>query len=264
MFTLETLATELGIDPATLQAKPDVAAKWNGYLSEADTKYREASQAKADAEASLKRIEDEQKTINDQIEKFGLTEARYDALQANYAAMEAQLKVFKEKGYDVNLPNTPAPVPAVDPQKKFQTDTVNAFNNWGNAMKVTARYQAIYGKPFTDDPVKLIEEAVAARLPVEQYAEQKYKFAEETQRQSAAELERKIAAGVEAGINKYKEEHPITAGNPDLHPGRASRNPYIMKKAEAQDTRKFANLSGREKIAASVGRTITALKSQAS
>lgn len=264
MFTLEALATELGIDPATLQAKPDVTAKWNGYLSEADTKYREASQAKTDADAALKRLDDEQKAINEQIEKFGLTEARYDALAANYAAMEAQLKVFKEKGYDVNLPTATPAAPVVDPQKKIETDMRTGFSQMGAAMRVQSRYQAIYGKPFIDDPVKLIDEAIAARMPVEQYAEQKYKFAEETQRQSAAELQRKINEGVEAGVNKYKEEHPITQGNPDLHPGRASRSPYVMKSSDTPDLKKFANLSSREKIAASVGRTVAALKSQAS
>ena len=37
-FTLDTLADELGIPRETLSAKSDVVAKWNGYLSEADSK----------------------------------------------------------------------------------------------------------------------------------------------------------------------------------------------------------------------------------
>ena len=44
-FTVEALAAELGIDPATLQAKPDAVKKWNGYLTEADTKYTQATAA---------------------------------------------------------------------------------------------------------------------------------------------------------------------------------------------------------------------------
>ena len=52
-FTVDSLAQELGIDPATLAGKGDVVAKWNGYLTEADTKYNSATAAQKDAETKL-------------------------------------------------------------------------------------------------------------------------------------------------------------------------------------------------------------------
>jgi len=94
-FDLNVFASEFGIDPATLQSKPEAFAKWNGYLSEADTKYTSATQAQKEAQAALDAVKAEQAAIDDKIKSFSLTEAEVDSLRANYAALEAQAKALR-------------------------------------------------------------------------------------------------------------------------------------------------------------------------
>jgi hypothetical protein len=258
MFTLDNLAAELGIDPATLQAKPDAVAKWNGYLSQADTQYREAKE-------SLEQARRDQAAIDEQIKTFGVTEARVTELSAANAAYKAALLSAKSQGLNIDLAGIPDPaaLPAVDPAKNLEQTLKTGFSQMGEALRVQSRYHSIYGKPFTDDPVKLVDEAIAARMPVSQYAEQKYKFAEETEKQAKAEFQRKLDEGVQAGVKKWQEDHPVTAGHRGMTPGVASRHPQVFKPRSAEETRDFRKLSPRERIAASVGRVREAIASNA-
>src|ERR1700733_10176106 len=95
-FTLDNLAAELGIDPATLQAKPEAVAKWNGYLSKADEQYREAKE-------SLEQAKRDQAAIDTEIQKFGMTEARVTELETANAAYKAALDKAKGAGLNIDL-----------------------------------------------------------------------------------------------------------------------------------------------------------------
>ena len=59
-FDLNVFAQEFGIDPATLQSKPEVFKKWNGYLTEADTKVSDGDEAQKQAELALDAVKNEQ------------------------------------------------------------------------------------------------------------------------------------------------------------------------------------------------------------
>lgn len=255
-FTLDTLAAELGIDPATLQAKGEVVAKWNGYLTQADTQYREAK-------TSLEQAQREQQAIDEQIQKFGVTETRLAELESANAAYKAALETAKGQGVNIDLSGIRQPAAAVqqDPIKTVESLMRSNFANMGAAMRVQAQYQGVYGKPFADDPVKLIDEATAARMPVEQYAEQKYKFGEEREKQRQADVQAKIDAGVKAGVTKWQEDHPVTKGNPSLAAGLASKHPQVFKPRTSQETNDFRKMSPRDRIAASVARVRESIQS---
>lgn len=254
-FTLDTLAAELGIDPTTLAAKGDVVAKWNGYLSEADNKYQTATKTQKDALETLEQAKRDQQAINEQIEKFGATEATVAEYRANNAALTAALEEVKKQGFNVTMPNLPTPkANTADPMQELRDRQNLGFQQMGQAMRVQAKFQQIFGKPFADDPIKLVDDAIAARLPVEEYAERKYKFTEESARIATETRQKEVQAGIDAGIKKYKEDNPSTAGNPAFQRGTASRHPQIFKPRDAADGRKFANLPPKERIAQSVAR----------
>lgn len=260
-FNLSDLATELGIDPATLAAKGEVVAKWNGYLSEADTKYTQATAAQRAAEEKLEAVQREQQAIDANIASFGMTEANVIALRANNAAMEATLKSLKEGGLDVNIPAMPAaatPTPGVFDPAKFQQD-VNATLVAG--FNANNRYQRLYGKALPDDVDVLAREAAAARQPFDVYVAQKYDFKGEETRQTAAAQTKRDEEIRSAAVKEYQEKNPVTAGHHELQRGVASRHPQLA--AQRQPTDKgFANMSTRQKIAQSVGRTQQVLNSQ--
>jgi hypothetical protein len=264
-FTLDTLAAELGIDPATLQAKPEVAAKWNGYLSEADTKYSQATAAQKQAADELAQAKREQAAIDEQIQKFGVSEARIAELESANVAYRAALEKAKESGLNIDLSGIrqPAATTPPDPTRTLQDQMKTGFSQMGAALRVQTRFQAVFGKPFADDPVALIDEAIAARMPVEQYAEKKYNFAAEAEKQRHAEVQAKIDAGVKAGVTKWQEDHPVTRGNPSLTKGLASKHPEVFKPRSAQETNDFRKLSPRDRISASVTRVREAIASNA-
>jgi hypothetical protein len=252
-FTIEALAAELGIEASTLAAKGDVVAKWNGYLGEADGKYRTANETLAQAQR-------EQTAINDQIAKFGVTEARLGELESANAAYKAALETAKKGGFNIDLSGIPQPAASVtvDPNKAFQDQMGLGFRQMGKAMKVQARYQAVYGKPFADDPVALVDEAIAHKMDIEAYAEQKYKFTDETNRRAAADLEAKKAEWQAQAVDKYKEEHPEI---PLSQRGMASRHPQVFKPRDAASDKTFRSLPVKERIAQSVARSREALRS---
>lgn len=253
-FTLDVLAQELGIDVATL--KPEAVAKWNGYLTEADTKYISATQAQKDADAKLAAVKNEQKVIDDNIAAFGLTESNVIALRANNAAMEATLKELKAQGLDVKIPEAPT----VPKPNEFNPDTFrqDVNNSLILGFDMNNRYQRLYGTAMPDDLSVLIREAQQVRKPLTQYVAEKYDFAgKETALKTEAQTKRDAEVAA-AAVKKYQEEHPVTQGNPELQRGVASRYP-TMPKREAGDNKNFANMSARQKIAASVGRTRQAL-----
>lgn len=262
-FTLDTLAQELGIDPSTLHAKSDVVAKWNGYLSEADTKYSQATAAQNEARETLEQARRDQSAIDTEITKFGISEVRVAELESANAAMRAALDKAKESGLNIDLSGIRQPTVATpaDPNKAFQDSMRNGFSQMGDALRAQTRYQAVYGKPFVDDPVKLVDEAIAAKMSVSDYAERKYKFSEESEKQRQAEVQRKIDEGVQAGVTKYKEDHPVTNGHPGLARGRDSAHSKIFAPRDAKEQSDFRKLSPRERIAASVSRVRQAVAS---
>ena len=257
-FTITDLATELGIDPATLQSKPDAIAKWNGYLSQADTQYREAKelveQAKRDQEA-----------IDGEIKKFGLTEARVAELETANAAYTAALAKAKESGLNIDLSgiHTPAAAVVADPVKALEAKLQSLTSNLAAGMRVQTKFYATFDKPLPVDIDSLIGEATAARMPVEQYAEQKYKFAEETQKRQDAAIQAKVDAGIQAGVTKYREENPVTKGNPGLAAGLASRYPKVLAPRTSQESKEFRSMPIKDRIASSVTRAREAIAATA-
>lgn len=260
-FTVQDLASELGIDVSTL--KPEGVNKWNGYLTEADTKYSQATAAQREAKEALEEAKRDQSAIDEQIQKFGVTEARLAEVEAANAAYKAALETARASGLNIDLSGirTPAKVDPVDPTKQLEQTLRSGFAQMGDALRVQTRYQAVYGKPFVDDPVKLVDEAMAARMSVSDYAEQKYKFSAETEKQRQAEVQAKIDAGVQAGVKKYQEDHPVTAGHPSLRGGVPSQFSKVYKPRNEQEKTDFRRMSPRDRIASSVSRVREALSS---
>lgn len=255
-FDLNVFAQEFGIDPATLQSKPEVFAKWNGYLTEADGKYQSASQAQKDAQAALDAVKSEQAAIDEKIKSFSLTEAEVDSLRANYAALEAQAKALKTQGYNLTIPDpvkTNEP-PAFDPNR-FQSDVNNTLVAGFNVMN---RYQRLYGKAMPDDLDALAREAAGRRMPFTDYVAQKYDFAGEETRQSKAVIQKEKDEYADAKLKKWQEEHPVTAGNHELTPGGASRFPELAKRPVPQKHENFGG-SPAQRIARSVKRSLEGL-----
>src|ERR1700677_577326 len=164
-FTLNDLANELGIPVETLASKGDVVNKWNGYLSEADTKYQTATRAQKEALETLESAKREQQVIDEQIQKFGVTEARLAELETAVAVRDAAIESVKKSGFKVDMPTLPTPkaTPAADPAAEWK----QGFRQMGAAMRVQAKYQEIHGKPATFDPIALVDEAIANRMDVE-------------------------------------------------------------------------------------------------
>lgn len=263
MPTLTELATELGIPVETLAAKSDVVAKWNGYFTDADTKYSAAMAAEQKAQADLARVQTEQQAINDQIAKFGVTEATNAALRANNAAMEASLKTMKEQGFDVTIP-APVAAPPVKPEFNpdgFRQDVNRTLIDGFNVMN---RYQRIYGKALPEDLDVLAREAAIHRKDFTQYVAEKFDFSGEEKRQQEAVQAKRDADIAAKAVNEYKEKNPVVQGNPNLTPGLASRAPHILTPRTEADRKGFANMSTRQKIMESVNRTKQTLASQAS
>jgi len=264
MPTLADLAAELGIPAETLQAKPEAVTKWNGYLADADTKYSQATAAQKEAEQKLNQVMAEQKVIDDNIAAYGMSDANRLALEANYAAMEAQLKTLKEQGIAVNLPSMPAQAPA--PKNDFDP---TAFSRDVNQSLIAGfdmqnRYQRLYGQAMPDDLAKLVAEAQQARQPLTKYVAEKYDFAGR-EKQMTADAQKKHDDEIRAAaVKEYQEKNPNTAGNPELARGLASRHPEIIRQRETGDNKTFSNLTARQKIAMSVSRSRQALAQQAS
>lgn len=260
MPTIAELATELGLDVSAF--KPEAVAKWNGYLTDADTQYQSAKQLQADSESNLRRVQQEQDEINRYIEQYGASEQTNAALRANNAAMEAQLQSLKGQGIAVEIP-TSVPTQNNNKPAKNEFDADQFRNQVGSTMadgfNLVNKYQALYGKPLTDDINTLATEAKNARKPLYQYAAEKYDFAGEEKRKSDAAAKAHDESIAAAAVKKYQEDNPNNAGNPFQAQGGESRHPQILKPRDAKDLRSFANLSPREKIAQSVARSREAL-----
>jgi len=247
-FSISDLATDLGIDVSTL--KPDAVSKWNGYLTEADTKYQGATKAQREAAEAVEQAKRDQTAIDEQIQKFGVTETSLAEYKAANAALTAALEEVKKSGFNVNMPNLPKPAAAaaVDPAAEWKA----GFRQMGAAMRVQAKYQAIHGKPYPDDPTQLVDEAIARRMDVEAWAEQKYNFAAESARiskEAAAKHDAEIAA---AAVKKYQEDNPQRS--PLDQRGVASKHPQIYKPKDAATDKAFRNQPVKERIAQSVAR----------
>lgn len=258
-MTLEELAKETGVDLAVLA--PTFISKANEFLTAADAQYKTAKELKEAAETNLRKVQEEQDAINAQIAAFGSSEQTTLALQANYAAMEAQLKSLKEQGIQVNIPEPlkAAPTtqqPAFDPQK-FRNDSNLALLR---GLDITNEFQRIFNKPLPVSLESLAQEAAAARQPFNRdFVAKKYDFAGEQKRQAdeaAKKHDEEIAA---AAVKKFQEEHPRTDANPMLRGGVESQASKIIKPRDAKDQRSYAGMPELNRIANSVARTRAAI-----
>jgi hypothetical protein len=261
-FDLNVFATEFGIDPATLQAKPDAFKKWNGYLSEADTQYKTAKQLKDEAQATLDAVKAEQAVIDDRIANYSLSEAEVDTLRANYASLEATVKTLQDAGYKgLKIPepvkkNEPA---AFDPNR-FQQDVNGTLVAGFNVMN---RYQRLYGKALPDDLDALAREAKSRNINFTDYVAQKYDFAGEEKRQSQAASQKEKDEYAALKVKEYQEAHPVTAGNPELLSSGASRFPELAKRPTPKAHENYGG-SPAQRIARSVKRSMEGLAAVAS
>jgi hypothetical protein len=257
-FDLNVFAQEFGIDPDTLRSKPDVFNKWNGYLSEADTKYSQATQAQREAQDALDRVRSEQAVINEQVEKFALTEKEFDTLRANYASLEAQAKVLKQSGYDLKIPEMPASKP-IDPNEQFQNKVVNGFASVSQVLKTINKHQQVTGQPFPEDIEAFQARAAANRMSFYDYAEKQFGYTAKEAEKQAAARKAEVDAAAAAAVAKYKEEHPVTAGNPEigLSPG-ASRFPELARRPTPKNHENYGG-SPAQRIARSVKRSMEGL-----
>ena len=253
-MTIDELAAELGLDVATID--PAKKAKVTAYLTEADSKYSSASQAQKDAQAALDAVKSEQQAIDEKIKSFSLTEAEVDSLRANYAALEAQAKTLKAQGYNLTIPDSPVKhePPAFDPNK-FQNDVNTTLVHGFNVMN---RYQRLYGKALPDDVDALAREAKAHNMHFTDWAAQKYDFAGEEKRQAEKATQADKDAYANQKLKEYQDAHPVTAGNPELTPGGASRFPELAKRPVPQKHENFGG-SPAQRIARSVKRSLEGL-----
>jgi seryl-tRNA synthetase len=260
-FDLSVFAQEFGIDPATLQAKPEVFKKWNGYLTEADGKYQSATQAQQQAQAALEQVKAEQAAIDQKIQSFGVSEAEIDALKANYAALEAQAKTLKAQGYNLTIPEMPVkPVEeAYDPKRlrdEVDRTIVVGFN-------LNNRYQRITGQPLPDDIEVLAREAKAHHLNIMDWADKKYGLTAKEQEKVTAARKAELDAAGAAAVAKYKEDHPVTAGNHELARPGESRFPEVARRPAPKAHENFGGTPA-QRIARSVKRSMDFLQTQAS
>ena len=264
MPTVAELAAELGIDAASL--KPEVVTKWNGYLTDADKKYTDSTALAAQAQANLTRVQEEQDAINKHIEQYGENESSNAALRANYAAMEAQLKTLKESGMNVNLPAAlPAATTAKGPAS-FDADKFRGAvsSTIADITDLNNRHLLLTGQPMPDRSERIAEEARKAGKSLYDYGAQKYDFAGielRKNQEKAAAHDAEVAA---KAVKEFREKNPNMTGNPDAMAGAESRFGSIAGPRKTVDIGKFANMSPREKIAASVRASREAIQQQAS
>jgi len=258
MPTMKELEKELGLEPGTLTGKAEIAAKWDGYLSEGLNAKAEAEQKFAAAQKALSDAQLAQQTIDDQIANFGVTESRLAQAEAANAAYKAAMDKMKEQGFTfegVTMPEPPPHNNQPDPMKSILDNTSRGFANMTQAINVSNRYQRVFGKAMPDNLDTLANEAANNRMTIDAYAERKYGFsaAEEKQREEAQRKhDEEIGA---AAVKRYQEEHPVTAGNPNLAQGVSSNYPAMTKPRDSKSLREFASLSTREKIASAMQRS---------
>jgi hypothetical protein len=267
-MTVEEILADLGatVDPA----KAANVAKWNTTLATTESG---AAQKLAAAEKQLKDAQDLQRVIDDNIAKAGLTETNIAQLQANNAALtaalasrDAAIKSIKDQGFTgINIPELPALAtpPAKDPMKELTDKLMGGFAAMGQTMNETARYQRVFGTAVPEDPATIPDRALAAGFKtVRDYMEHTYKVGEK-ERTVAAEAEQKrLDAYAETKIEKYKAEHPITTGHPELGPGVPSNFPNIPKPSDAAGVAKLAGMSPMEKIRTARDRVSNEIKTR--
>ncbi len=254
MATLSELETELGLAPGTLTAKPEVATKWNGLLTDGETKLAAAQKALTDAQ-NLQRV------IDENIEKNGLNETNIAQLRASNAAMAAALAEVKKAGFTgITIPEFAVTAPAnANPLEELKTLIVKGFTTSSQAMDVANRYFRVFGKAMPDNPTALADEAAKHRLDVATYAEQKYGFAAAEQKLQAEATAKRETEIAERAVAKWKEDNPSTVGNAHLQPGVPSDYPAIPKPREGASVREFAGMTARQKIENSMKRNLEAV-----
>jgi hypothetical protein len=255
MPTIAELATELGLDASTF--KPEAVAKWNGFLTDAETQYKTAKELKDASEQNLRQVAQEQTAINAYIEQYGASETTRAALEANLAAYKAVVDNLKTQGINVDVPALTTIPAAGNPTKPTNVFDENKFrgqvsNVLAQSINLNNKYQTLYGKPLPDDIDALADQASKAGKQLFQYAAEKYDFAGEEKRKADAATEAERAKWKAEGAKEYAEKNPNTAGNPFMNGGGDSRNPQILKRHDSKDLREYANLTPREKIARSI------------
>lgn len=239
MPTVAELAQEMGIDLSTVPAN---------FVSKLDGMYSESQQ-----NFSLAKREREQ--TSEYIANYATQTSRAAAVEAENAGLRATLTTLKEKGIEVTIPAAPSGAPknpaSFDPQG-FKGEVGFML---GQAIDASNAYLRLYGKPLPESIEALASEANGRRMKPYDWAAQKYGFADKEKEQKTAEQKAHDDAVSAAAVEKYKAEHPVTTGNPDLQHGRDSRSPTLPKPLQGQDLANFANLPARERIAQSIARS---------
>lgn len=239
MPTVAELAQQMNIDITAVPA---------AFVSKLDGMYAESQQ-----NFSLAKREREQ--TSEYIANYATQTSRAAQIEAENAGLRATLTTLKEKGIEVTIPAVPSGAPknpaTFDPQG-FKGEVGFML---GQAIDASNAYLRLYGKPLPESIEALASEANERRMKPYDWAAQKYKFADKEGEQRTAEQKAHDDSVSAAAIEKYKAEHPVTTGNPDLQHGRDSRSPTLPKPMQGQDLANFANLPARERIAQSIARS---------
>lgn len=252
-MTVDELLAELGVtvDPAKASVVKTWNEKFSALESEAQTKLTDAEKSLADAQAL-------QRVIDENIRTSGLTETNVAAKDAVIASLneavaqrDAALKELKSKGFTgLDIPEF-KPVSTTlekDPVKALEDRLNSLANNMEAALRVQTNYFSIFEKPLPIDPGTLASEAVAARMPIEQYAEQKFQMSAERAKRATAAAQKEKDDYAAKKLEEYKAAHPVTAGHPELGPGVPSNYPNIPKPSDANGVREMSGKSPMEKI----------------
>jgi hypothetical protein len=246
MPTIAELAQQMNVDITALPQE---------FVGKLDGFYSEGERLRTDATHNYELAKREREQTNEYISNYAGNTTRVATLEAENAGLRTTLTTLKDKGIEVTIPAAPTGAPkepaSFDP-KRFRGEMGYML---GQAIDASNTYLRLYGKPLPESIESLAEEANARRLKPFEWAAQKYKFADKEGEISAADKKAhddKVAADA---VEKYKTEHPVTTGNPDMQRGRSSRSPALPKPMSGNDIATFANLPAREKVAQSIARS---------
>ncbi len=262
-LTIAQIAAELGIDQATLASKQEIISRYDNQIAGFETSAANAQNTLNEAQRIKAQAETLQATIDQNIANFGINESTTIKLKAQLEAVKAAAKVLEEQGgtkLDLNLPDFSAQAP-VDPVKNLESLIVRGFTNINQTTEANNRHIALYGKPMPDAPSVLADEAAQMRMPVLQWADQKYKLTAKAQEIQAAAQKDHETKLVEKAIQEYKEKNPSYAGNPELNGGFPSNFSQVPAPRDGKTVREFSGMSTREKIQNAMSRARDAVAS---
>jgi hypothetical protein len=148
------------------------------------------------------------------------------------------LESLKAQGFDVKLPDAPAPAvpgsPAIGGNvaniEKFQSEVTGAVSQLMDFNDAASEYQRLTGQLLPESSKALAKQAQEARKPLGQFIAEKFNFDKIRQDKSAADEKAKLDAarkeGEDAAARKFAEKY---GSNPMTAQGRPSSNGYVQK-----------------------------------